>query len=390
MSQAQTNSDERLSEVVKLFGRLGVSAFGGPAAHIALMHDEVVNRRKWLTEAEFLDLLGATNLIPGPNSTEMAIHISYRMAGWIGMLAGGGAFILPSTIMALGLAWAYVSFGTTPAAGDLLAGIQPIVILLIGQAIIHLGRMAVKGWLTAVIGLAALLLYFVPIEPLILMIIGGLIVMLAANLSRLRAESVGLVMGGSITEAVQKLPLLAEPFSVTGLFLTFLKIGSVLYGSGYVLFAFIQSDLVTRLGWLTERQLIDAIAAGQITPGPLSSTATFIGYVLGGIPGAIAATLGMFLPPFIFVAISSPLIPRIRQSSWAGAFLDGVNVAALGLMAAVTAQLAQTAFVVKGQLDWIAIVEGLIAAFVLVSFKVNSIWLILAGALIGLMRWMLG
>ena len=373
-------SEGRLSELVKLFFRLGATAFGGPAAHISMMRDEVVARRRWLTDQHFLDLLGATNLIPGPNSTEMAIHIGYVRAGWRGLLVAGACFVLPAMLIVTGLAWAYTQFGTTPRAAALLYGVQPVVIAIIAQALWGLGRQAIKGPLTALVGLVVAALYFANVDPIALLIAGGLTVMIVVNGRRLRsAWTTGLIAPLSGLG----LPLLvASPvsFDLATLFFTFLKIGSVLYGSGYVLLAFLRAEFVERLFWLTDRQLLDAVAVGQVTPGPVFTTATFIGYVLGGLPGAIVATVGIFLPSFVFVAISNPFIPRLRQSPWAGSLLDGVNVASLGLMAAVTVQLAQAAFV-----DILSVALGVVALILLFRFKINSTWLVLGGALAGLL-----
>jgi chromate transporter len=367
---------QRLLEVVRLFLRLGLTAYGGPAAHIAMMHDEVVKRRKWLTEQEFLDLLGATNLIPGPNSTEMAIHISFLRAGWPGLMLGGAGFILPPMLAVLVLAWVYVRYGTTPTAEWLLYGVKPVVIAIILQALWNLGRKALKGPLLGLIGVIVLSLFALEVNELVLMIGAGLVVMAARNVpsfSRNDAAAASPFLLGL------GLPALASaPVSLPLLFLIFLKVGAVLYGSGYVLLAFLRADLVTRLGWLTDQQLLDAITIGQLTPGPVFTTATFIGYVLGDLPGALLATLGIFLPSFIFVAVSNPIIPRLRSSAWAGGFLDGVNAAALGLMAAVTWQLGRASLV-----DIPTIGLALMAAVLLFRFKVNSVWLILGGAVIG-------
>jgi chromate transporter len=366
-----------LTEVATLFLKLGFTAFGGPAAHIAMMHDEVVKHRQWLTEEEFLDLLGATNLIPGPNSTEMAIHISYLRAGWPGLIIGGLCFILPAMFIVLALAWVYVQVGTTPQAEWLLYGVKPVVIAIIGQALWSLAPKALKsrGWLTVLSGVGALVSYFLGVNEIALLIAGGLIVMIGANLSRLRsANAIILTPFTGLGIAT-----VAQAFNLPLLFFTFLKIGSILYGSGYVLLAFLRADLVVRYGWLTDQQLIDAIAVGQVTPGPVFTTATFIGYVLGGLPGALLATLGIFLPSFIFVALSNPLIPRIRKSVWISGLLDGVNAASLGLMAAVTVQLGASSLT-----DWLTIAIFLVSAFLLIRFKLNATWLVTGGAAIGL------
>jgi chromate transporter len=370
----------RLAEVTLFFLRLGVTAFGGPAAHIAIMRDEVVKRRKWIDEQAFLDLLGAANLIPGPTSTEMAIYLGFRRVGWAGLVLAGVCFISPAMLIVLALAWAYVRYGSTPAAGGILYGVLPVVIAIVAQALWGLGQKAVKGWLTAVTGIAVVGLYFLHVNILVLLLAAGLVVMAAENWRRLKTVKVSAVLlplsslslaGGAA----------AAPFSLLLLFLNFLKIGAVLYGSGYVLLAFLRADFVTRLGWLTDKQLIDAIAIGQVTPGPVFTTATFIGYLLGGLPGALLATLGIFLPSFFFVAISSLFIPYIRNSAWASAFLDGVNVASLGLMLGVTVQLAATALV-----DPLTIAIALVSLGLLFRFRTNTTWLIAGSALLGLVR----
>jgi len=373
-------------EVALLFLRLGAVAFGGPAAHIAMFRDEVVTRRKWISNQHFLDLLGATNLIPGPNSSEMALHVGYVRAGWRGLLAAGLGFALPATLIVLVLAVLYVGYGTTPAAEWLLYGIKPVVIAIIAQAMWGLLRTAVKGRLLAVIGAAVFALYLLGFNEIALLFGGGAIYMFVQNAARLRRLRNGI---GAPIIALSCIPgaLLAPAasssatFSLGTLFLTFLKIGAVWYGSGYVLLAFLRNDFVERLGWLTSQQLLDAVAIGQVTPGPLFTTATFIGYVTGGLPGALLATVGIFLPSFVFVLITNPFIPRLRRSPWLSGLLDGVNVAALGLMAAVTLELGQDAL-----RDGVTVALAASAAVLLVRFKINSTWLILGGGIIGLAR----
>jgi chromate transporter len=403
-AEQQILPDSHLKEVAALFLRLGLTAFGGPAAHVAMMRDEVVARRKWISDEGFLDLLGATNLIPGPNSTEMAIHLGYLRAGLPGLVVAGASFILPAFFLVLGLAWVYVHYGSTPQAGWLLYGIKPVIIAIILQALWSLGKKAVKNAWLGVVGAAVLGLYFLGANEILLLVGAGLLVAVAQNARRWRPGSgiFGGLLGNTWIRQAQSKgfryapsplfnqhllllsgALAAVPYSLPVLFLTFLKIGSVLYGSGYVLLAFLQRDLVARLGWLTNQQLIDAIAIGQVTPGPVFTTATFIGYFLGGFSGAVAATLGIFLPSFLFVAISNPLIPRLRKSAFAGALLDGVNVAALGLMAAVTWQLGREAIT-----DPLTIVLALAALVALFRFKINSFWLVLAGAAAGLLRFL--
>jgi len=366
----------RLREVIAVFLKLGLIGFGGPAAHIAMMREEVVRRRRWLDDQRFLDLLGATNLIPGPNSTEMTIHLGYLRAGWPGLIAGGVSFVLPAMVIVLGLAWAYVRYGSSPAAGWLLYGVKPVVIALIVHALWELGRKSIRNAATAIVGVGVLALSLLGFNEIALLFAGGLIVMLVANRARLRRGGLaGLfpVLGISLPVAS------AAAFSLPVLFLTCLKIGAILYGSGYVLLAFLRADFVTRLGWLTDQQLLDAIAVGQVTPGPLFTTATFIGYVLGGLPGAILGTLGLFLPSLVFVALSHPLIPRMRRSPWLGSLLDGVIAASLGLMAAVTLQIARASLV-----DVPTVILALISTFALVRLRINSTWLVAGGALAGL------
>jgi chromate transporter len=371
-----------LREVATLFLKLGLTAFGGPAAHIALMHDECVRRRRWLTDAEFLDLIGLVNLIPGPNSTEMAIHIGKRRAGWGGFAAGGVAFILPAVLIVMGLAWAYTRFGATPQVAGLLYGVKPVVIALIAQALWSLTPKAVKSARTAVIGAAVLLLAARGGHEILLLFGGGAALMLSRGLMPTRSlngAALALPAAGAAAAAV------AVPFGFTTLFMTFLKIGAVMYGSGYVLLAFLRADLVTRLGWLTDPQLLDAVAIGQVTPGPLFTTATFIGYLLGGAPGALLATLGIFLPSFVFVAVSGPLLPRLRRSPWTAAFLDGVNVAALALMAVVAWRLGRASLV-----DAPTIAAALLALVLLMRTKIASLWLIGGAAALGLLKTMIG
>ena len=370
---------QRLTEVALLFLKQGLTAFGGPAAHIAMMHDETVKRRNWLNGQDFLDLMGATNLIPGPNSTQMAIHLGFMRAGRAGLIVAGTCFIVPAMLIVLLLAWLYVRFGATPQAEWILYGVKPVVISIIVQALWNLGPKAVKGLVTAVVGVAVLALYLIGVNVIALLFGGGLIVTLSANVQRLRGQSLSLALvplggAGALTPV-------AVPFSLSLLFLTFLKIGAVLYGSGYVLLAFLRVDFVVNLGWLTDHQLIDAIAIGQVTPGPVFTTATFIGFILGGIPGALVATIGIFLPSFIFVAISNPLISRVRNSSWLSGFLDGVNVASLGLTAAVTWQLGWSSLI-----DLLTVLITLVSLVLLIRYKINSTWVIVGGAMIGLLR----
>ncbi len=367
---------KNLLEVILLFARLGFTAFGGPAAHIAMFHDEVVKRRKWLDEQRFLDLLGATQLIPGPNSTEMVMHLGYLRAGWPGLLLGGAAFIIPASLIVTAFAWAYVEFGSLPQIGAILYGVKPVILAIIAQALWDLGRRAMKTRLLAACGISVLVLYFLGINEIALLLLAGLAVSLIQNYHQLCAAPLALLPLGGLT-----LPALAaQPFSISTLFWTFFKIGSVLYGSGYVLLAFLRTDFVLRLGWISDQQLLDAIAIGQVTPGPLFTSATFIGYLVAGLTGAWVATLGIFLPAYLFVILANPFIPKLRNSPWTASLLDGLNAASLGLMAAVTLSLAGNSLT-----DPFTLLLAAAALYVLLRHKINSTWLVLAGALLGVL-----
>ena len=370
--------DRHWLDVGRLFLRLGLTSFGGPAAHTAIMHDEVVTRRRWLSDAEFLDLVAATNLLPGPNSTEMAIHLGRRRAGWPGFFAAGFGFILPATLIVLVLSIVYVRVGTTPQAGWLLYGVKPVVIAILVQALFKLGQKAIRNALILVVSLAALGAYFTQVNEILILLLGGAVLMLAANLRRLSAAPPASLL--LWLPSLAPWSAAAVPFSLPLMFFTFLKIGAVLYGSGYVLFAFLSADFVNRLGWITQQQLVDAIAIGQVTPGPLFTSATFIGYLLAGTPGALLATIGMFLPSFVFVALAGPLLPRLQASPWTRSFLDGVVAASLGLMAAVTLELGRAALI-----DPATIVTAAAALFLLLRYKVNSTWMIAGGAVVGVL-----
>lgn len=365
-----------LGELAGLFLRLGATAFGGPAAHIAMMRDEVVSRRGWLTEEHFLDLLGATNLIPGPNSTELAIHIGWNRRRWAGLLVAGVCFILPAMLITAGFAWAYVRFGAVPEVAWLLYGVKPVIVVVVLQAIVGLAPRAARSWPLRLLGGGSALAVALGLDELaVLMGAGVAAAVLRRPPPRNLARMVPLLpIGVGVTTALPAIPV-----SLTTLFLVFTKIGSVLFGSGYVLVALLRSELVEGLHWLTEAQLIDAIAVGQVTPGPVFSTATFIGYVLAGPKGAIVATIGIFLPAFVFVALSGPLVPRLRASPMASGFLDGVNVASLALMAVVTVQIAGAAIV-----DVPTALVGLVAAFLLFRARVGSTWLVAGGAACGI------
>ena len=343
-----------------------------------MLRQEVVSRRTWLSEQQFLDLLGATNLIPGPNSTEMVMHVGRERAGWRGLLVAGSLFILPAALIVLVLAWAYVEYGSRPQAEWLLYGIKPVIIAIVGQALWGLARTAVQSRLLAALIVATFVLFLLGVNELLLLFGTGILFAGIRNagraFTRKPTSSLLFLPGWAVPVAASTVPV-----SLPTLFLTFLKIGAVLYGSGYVLLAFLRNDLVERLGWLTDVQLLDAVAVGQLTPGPVFTTATFVGYVVAGVPGAVLATVGIFLPAFAYVALLGPLIPRLRSSPWMSAFLDGVNVAAVGLMAGVTLQLARSAVV-----DWITALLAVLSVAVLLRYRLNSAWLILGGALVGI------
>ena len=375
-----------LREIAFLFFKLGIIAFGGPAAHIAMIEAEVVRRRPWLSREEFLDLLGATNLIPGPNSTELAIHIGHRKAGWAGLLVAGSCFILPAVFIVSAFAWAYVRYGSLPEIAGILHGVKPVIIAIILQALWGLGRSALKTRFLGIVATTGVALGFLGIHELVILLGCGVGVALQSGIiSRKRGQGlvsfytavpVALASTGGVSGSL----MTAASFSLWPLFLFFLKVGSVLFGSGYVLLAFLRADLVERWHWLSESQLLDAIAIGQATPGPLFTTATFIGYVLGGAAGATVATVGIFLPAFLFVAVSGPLVPRMRRSVIAGAFLDGVTAASLALMTVVTWQLAKASLV-----DPMSVLFLVVSLVLLVRFRFNSMWLVLGAALAGLL-----
>ena len=388
----------KLRELALLFLRLGTTAFGGPAAHIAMMEDEVVRRRGWLTREKFLDLLGATNLIPGPNSTEMAIHVGHQRAGWAGLIVSGACFILPAAVVTSLLGWVYVRYGSLPEAGGFLYGVKAVIVAVIVQALWRLGRSAVKTWELAVVCALSIAAVVVGLNELVILFGAGVLFAAWRGIVAGRKYEGGNRKAGIIAPllpvtakslapaAVAAGTSAAAAFSLGHLFLFFMKTGAVLFGSGYVLLAFIRADLVERWHWLSEQQLLDAIAVGQMTPGPVFTTATFIGYVLGGVPGAVTATVGIFLPAFFFVAVSGPLVPRLRRSATAGAFLDGVVVASLALMAVVTFQLGRAAII-----DVPSAALAVVGAALHLRFKVNWAWIVLAAGLIGLaITWAFG
>ena len=377
----------KIGQLLELFLKLGVTAFGGPAAHIAMMEDEVVTRRGWMTRERFLDLIGATNLIPGPNSTEMALHIGFVRGGIVGLVVAGISFILPAALITLGCAWVYDRFQTVPQAEALLYGIKPAVIAVILSAVWRLGKTAAKGPFLIGIGFLVMVLVLFGINEIIALLGGGIVGILWQLGSRLGKGKTLLGFAWFPSSQLALAVTTASSSSVTlpSLGLFFLKIGCVLFGSGYILVAYLQGGLVEQYQWLTQQQLLDAVAIGQFTPGPVLTTATFIGYVLAGPSGALVATLGIFGPSFLFVLATNPLIPRLRQSAVAGAFLDAVNASAIGLMTAVTIELARHTLIdwEAKQIDWGAGLIALVSAAVLFRYKVNSAWLVLGGAAIG-------
>ena len=378
---------EGLLTLASAFLKLGTTAFGGPAAHLAMMQDEFVCRRKWLSNEEFVDMIGAANLVPGPSSTEVAIHIGYKRAGLLGMVVSGVCFIVPAALMVGALAWGYVRFHTLPGFQSALYGIKPVVVAIVARAILLLIGKVVDTWTKRIALGTAFVLALVGINQLLVLLGSGV----ALGGSALRREhswksalpiatllaSIAMIAAVPLTwEALAGVSPNASPLAV---FLYFVKLGSVLYGGGYVLLSFLETDLVLHWSWLTKSQLLDAIAVGQFTPGPVFTTATFIGYLLAGPMGAIAGTVGIFLPAFVFVAISGKLLRNVRGSPVSGSFLDGVNAAALALMASVLVRLGLDAIV-----DFRSAVIAVVAVILLVRLKVNSALLIAAGALAGM------
>lgn len=399
--EAEAIQRERTSpaELALLFLRLGFTAFGGPAAHIAMMRQEVVERRKWMSNERFVDLIGVANMIPGPSSTELAIYLGYLRAGWLGLLTAGVCFIGPAMLIVLALAWAYVTYGSLPQVAWLFYGIQPVVVAIIAQAIWNLGRTIFKSIWAGVLAVLLFALYLLGMN-ILLLLFGGTILFALLRLSYRRWRPTrqkpgsglkSLFLAGTpallrmkyaaLTSPFVGLAPIIVPFSLLLLFLIFLKMGAIVYGSGYTLLAFLRADLVQGLHWLTDKQLLDAVSIGQFTPGPVFTTATFIGYVLGGWPGALLATLGIFLPSFLFIVLIHPVAARLRQKVWTAALLDGANIAALALMAGVLFQIGQHALI-----DLFTWLLALISLALLLRFKFNSAWLILAGAAFGLLR----
>lgn len=382
------HSRARLTELAAVFFKLGAIGFGGPAAHIALLETEIVTRRQWITQAQFLDLLGVTNLIPGPSSTELAIYIGYLRAGWLGLIIAGVCFILPAMAIVWGLAIGYDQVQEIPQAIAIFAGIKPVVIILTVMATWKLGRSAIKNLPTGIAGIAAIgLLGCFDVSTVVVLLLAGIGVTLSQNWRRLRGI-LPIVWLPTIAGTDSKLfdpllltmmPAIASQPSWTDVLAIFIKIGATIYGGGYVLLAFLQPELVDRTHWLTSQQLLDAIAIGQVTPGPLFTTATFIGYLLAGHLGAIAATVGIFLPGFVFVALVTAWVPQLRQSIWFGSWLDGVNAGAWGAILVVTYRLGANTLV-----DWQTIAVAVVSWLLIWRWRIDPIWLILGSAIVGL------
>jgi chromate transporter len=367
-----------LAELAFVCLKLGTIAFGGPAAHIAMMQEEFVRKRQWITEADFLDRLGAANLIPGPSSTEVAIFIGHAKRGWAGLVVAGCCFIIPAAVMVTLIAAAYVRYGALPQVAGVLYAIKAAVIAVILHALWGLGQTAVKTTLLGFIGAVAVVLSAMRVAPLIVLAVAGVAsggVFWVKNRG-VAPSAVG--FSGKLALLAGTAAVAATPVSLLRLFLSFLKIGAVVFGSGYVLLAFLRAEFIHHLHWLTEKQLIDAVAVGQFTPGPVFTTATFIGYLVAGVPGAVVATVGVFVPGFIFVALSGRMLPKIRRSPLAGAILDGVVVGSLALMAVVAWQLGRAAIV-----DWITLAIMVVSAALLLRFRINSAWIVGGAAVIG-------
>jgi chromate transporter len=374
MADKLPNDRGRLRDVALVFLKFGAIGFGGPAAHVALMRRELVERRQWLGEDRFLVLFGASNLIPGPSSTELGMMLGYEHAGWPGLLLSGVCFIGPAMVIVLSLAWAYVRFGSLPQTNWLLYGVEPVIIAFIADALWQLGRRALKSWSLAALGVVVVVLYFVGVDVTLLLFGGAVLVTIARNAARLRWPIGGIALLLPFDAAATGAPSV----SLGSLFLEFLKLGAVVFGSGYVLLAFLRSDLVEQLHWLNEGQLLDAVTIGQVTPGPVFTTATFIGYLVGGLPGALLATVAIFLPAFVLSGAVYRVLPRLRRSPWADAFIDGVTICGLGLMAGVTVQFGRAVIV-----DLFTATLAIGGFIVLRRFQPNSAWLVLGGAVVG-------
>lgn len=380
-SLTKDEQKNRLKEIAFVFLKLGITAFGGPAAHVAMMDEEIVKKRKWIDRDKFLDFYGATNLLPGPNSTELAIHLGFERGGVLGLIIAGLCFILPAMIIVTALAAIYNLYGTMPQIEGIMYGIKPVIIAVILQALLRLGKTALKNKSSVILAIVVIVLAYFGIHEIALLFISGLIMMLIVNRDKLRGKNY------SLSFFLPTIPLsvytvneqLGNNITTNTLFLTFLKIGSVLYGSGYVLLAFLETYFVERFGVITTQQLLDAVSIGQFTPGPVFTTATFIGYIVNGIPGAIVSTIGIFLPAFLMVGLLNNVIPKLRSSQWVSGILDGVNVGSLALMAVVSLKLGVSAIH-----DFPTIILAALSIFLVFKYNVNSAWLVLSGGFIGL------
>lgn len=366
----------RLAEVAGLFFKLGCIAFGGPAAHVAMMEEEVVVKRKWMDRQHFLDLMGATNLIPGPNSTEMTMHCGHERAGMPGLFVAGLCFIFPAVVITGFFAWIYGEYGQLPEVEAFVFGIKPAVLAIIAGAVLKLGKKAYKGWELGVLGGLVLLASILGVNEILALLIAGVVGMIyflskTGTSNSLKSFTLPLSLWSLSAVTITKVTAMK-------VFWSFLKVGAVLYGSGYVLFAYLDAELVTN-GLLSRQQLIDAVAIGQFTPGPVLSTATFIGYQMAGVGGAVAATAGIFLPSFLFVFILNPLVPKMRKSKSLRYFLDSVNIAAVAVMLGVLVEMGKATLV-----DWRALV--ILALGIFFTFgpkKISAMWLVLGSAILG-------
>jgi chromate transporter len=376
------NQSISLKDIALVFLKLGTITFGGPAATISMMEDEIVHRKTWLTREEFLDLIGITNLIPGPNSTEISIHIGHRLAGWKGLLIAGICFISPAVLIVTCFAWTYVRYGTLPEIEIILSGIKPVIVTIILLALFRFGQSAIKTKSLCLIAVIATITYSLGVSEILVIFAAGFLNLIFKNLKKITTSSKSLAYLFVGTQLTSNTNFIINPnnptdFSLIKLFMFFVKVSSILFGSGYVLLAFLKADLVDKFGWLTEAQLLDAIAVGQFTPGPLFTTATFIGYILAGFPGAIVATVGIFLPAFFFVAITAPFVNRIRQSKNVSTILDGINIASLALMAVVTFTIGKTILI-----NFLSLGIFSFSLILLTKFKINPIWLIISGGIV--------
>lgn len=369
-------TEGNLKEVATVFFKLGLIAFGGPAAHVAMMEDEIVTKRKWMTREHFLDLMGATNLIPGPNSTEMTMHCGHERAGWKGLFVAGLSFIFPAVVFTTILAYLYVSYGELPQIEPFLYGIKPAVIAIILSAVYKLGKKALKNWQLAVIGVATVIASICGINEITIILAGGLIGLLWLGVPKIADKKLNVFTPVFL---ISSGVVLTKTITNAKLFFVFLKVGAILFGSGYVLVAYLDAELVEKLGWLTKSELLDAIAIGQFTPGPVLSTASFVGYQVNGIWGALVATLGIFLPSFIFVLVLNPIVPRLRKSKLASGFLDAVNISAVGIMIGVTYHLSKEILI-----NWQSITIAIVSMILVFYYKkLNAFWIVIIGAILG-------